>query len=142
MPAQPYAGLVTRLTGMTVDTILLTLAGLAVGTLPTLAWEQVVGRSPGWLAAASSAAGALLPWAYFTGCWWLSGRTLGAMVVGVVVRTSAGAGISLLRAAGRAAVGLLLAPLWLVGLIGVVTDDRRRAWHDRLFGTVVCFTAR
>lgn len=137
-----YAGIVSRLTGLAVDAALLTLAGLAVGTLPSLAWEQVIGRSPGWLATASGVASALLPWAYFTGCWWLTGRTLGALIVGVEVQVARGGHLSGLRAVTRAAVGLLLAPVWLLGMIGVLIDGRRRALHDLLFGTVVRFTGR
>ena len=80
---------------------------------------------------------ALLPWAYFTTCWWLSGQTAGDLLLGIVVRHRDDQGVSLLQAAIRAAFGLAVAPLWLVGLIAVLSDERRRAWHDRVFRTVV-----
>ena len=48
---------------------------------------------------------------------------------------------SLFRAAIRAAVGLLIAPLWIIGLAYVLWDRRRRALHDLVFGTVVPYTS-
>jgi uncharacterized RDD family membrane protein YckC len=132
-----YAGLVTRLTGLVVDVGLLTVAGLAVGGLPGLAWEQVLGEPPGWVTAAAGVASALLPWAYLTACWTLTGRTVGAMLVDVRTCRADGRPMSAGRAALRALIGLVLAPLWLVGLVGTLRDEHRRAWHDRLFGTVV-----
>ncbi|HEY2948736.1 MAG TPA: RDD family protein [Micromonosporaceae bacterium] len=132
-----YAGLVTRLLGLTVDVGLLTVAGLAVSSLPGLAWQQVLGEPPGWLTGAAGIVATLLPWLYFTATWTLTGRTAGALLVGVRTVRTDGRGLSVWRSAARALVGLLFAPVWLVGLVGTLTDGRRRAWHDRLFGTVV-----
>jgi uncharacterized RDD family membrane protein YckC len=132
-----YAGLVTRLTGLVVDVGLLTLAGLAVGSLPGLAWEQVLGERPSWVAKAAGAVAAALPWAYFTTAWTLTGHTFGGRLVGVRTLRSDGRRLSARRAAVRALVGLLFAVVWLVGLVATLTDERRRAWHDRVFDTVV-----
>jgi len=139
MAGPAHAGLVSRVAALAVDVIVLTLAGLAVTQLPILAWEQVVGTPPGWLTAGSAAVGALLPWAYFTTCWWLTGRTIGNGVIGVEVRTRAGQELSFVRAAARAAVGLLLAPLWLLGLVAILLRDDRRALHDLVFGTAMYY---
>jgi uncharacterized RDD family membrane protein YckC len=79
----------------------------------------------------------VLPWGYFTICWAVTGRTAGAVLVRVRTARADGRTLSVGRSAIRALVGLLLAPLWLVGLIGTLADSRRRAWHDRVFGTVV-----
>jgi uncharacterized RDD family membrane protein YckC len=81
-----------------------------------------------------------LPWGYFTISWWLAGQTLGGMLLGVAVLRNNGEELGLLHAAVRAAIGLLFAPLWLVGLLAVLWDDQRRAWHDKVFRTVVRFT--
>lgn len=143
LPAQDhaYAGLVSRLTTLILDTALLVVATLAVGVLPGLAWNQIFVRTaPGWLTVAATAIAALLPWAYFTGCWWFTGQTVGDLLIGVVVRRRDGHAVSLPQAAARALFGLLLAPLWIVGLLAVLWDDRRRAWHDRVFRTVVPYT--
>lgn len=139
---QHYAGLVSRAVGLAVDVGVLTVVTLAVGTLPVLAWGQVVGDPPPWVALVSGTVAALLPWGYFTGCWWLSGRTGGALLVGVQVRHRDGGRVRLAQAALRAFLGLALWPVWAVGMLAIPWDPRRRAWHDRLFRTVVVFGER
>jgi hypothetical protein len=32
--------------------------------------------------------------------------------------------------------------VWLVGLITVLSDDQRQAWHDRVFHTVVRYKVK
>ncbi len=143
MPHNAYAGLVSRLAALTIDVALLTITALAISTLPTVAWEQVVNREvPGWLTTGSAVASALLPVSYFTACWWLTGQTVGDLLFGIVVRHRDGGDVAFAQAFARAAVGLLLVPLWIVGLLGVLWDERRRAWHDRVFRTVVRYIGR
>jgi len=136
------AGLVSRVAAIVVDVLLLTVAVLVVGSLPTTAANAVLGDAPGWLVTGCAVVAALLPWAYFTVCWWLPGETVGGLVLGVQIRRADGRRLSPLRAAARALIGLLFAPLWTIGLLGILTDRRRRAWHDRLFGTVVRYADR
>jgi uncharacterized RDD family membrane protein YckC len=140
--ASPYAGLVSRLIALVVDVALLTVAGLAISVLPGLAWDEVIGTSPGWLGASSGLLAALLPWLYFTFCWWSTGQTAGGLLIGTGVRRTDGRRVSIALAALRAAIGLALAPLWLVGLVGILWDSRRRAWHDVVFRTVVRLVGR
>jgi uncharacterized RDD family membrane protein YckC len=135
----PYAGLVSRLAALVIDLALLTVAGLAIGSLPGLAWQQVVGAPPGWLTAGAGLVAAALPVTYFTLAWWVTGQTVGDLLLGLVVRHRDGGRARFPQAFLRAFVGLLVPPVWLVGLIGVLRDRRRRAWHDRLFRTVVCY---
>ena len=142
LAATGNAGLVSRVAAIVVDVLVLTVAVLVVGSLPTTAANAVLGDAPGWLVAGCAVVAVLLPWAYFTVCWWLVGESVGGLVLGVHVRRADGRRLSPLRAALRALVGLLLAPLWTVGLLGVLTDRRRRAWHDRVFGTVVRYADR
>lgn len=132
-----YAGLVSRLVALAVDVALLTLAGLGISVLPGLAWSQVIGYPPGWLTQASGIVASVLPWAYFTVAWWLGGQTVGGLVIGTRVARINGRRPRLVQAALRAFVGLLLVPVWLVGLGWVLWDPRRRAWHDIVFRTVV-----
>jgi uncharacterized RDD family membrane protein YckC len=132
-----YAGLVSRVAAILVDVLVLTVAVLVIGGLPPAAARAVLGSSPGWLVTVCGVAGTVLPWAYFTACWWLTGETAGGLVFGLRVRRSNGRPVSLVRAGSRALAGLLLAPLWTVGLLGILVDSRRRAWHDYFFGTVV-----
>lgn len=135
--AHAYAGLASRLLALAVDVALLTIAGLFISVLPGLAWAQVVGDPPGWFTATCAVIASVLPWAYFTVAWWLGGQTAGGLVVGIRVARAHGRRPLLIQAALRAFVGLLLVPLWLIGLAWVLFDPRRRAWHDIVFRTVV-----
>jgi uncharacterized RDD family membrane protein YckC len=139
-PAYAYAGLASRLVALAVDVALLTIAGLLVSVLPGLAWSQVVGHPPGWFTATCAVIASVLPWAYFTVAWWLGGQTAGGLLVGTRVARTHGQRPMLVQAALRAFVGLLLVPLWLIGLAWVLWDPRRRAWHDIVFRTVVLRT--
>jgi uncharacterized RDD family membrane protein YckC len=132
-----YAGLVTRLSALVVDGIVLTIAVPAVANGPPAMWASVTGEAPGWLKAGSQLLAALVPVIYFAVCWWATGQTLGGLVLGTVVRRPDGAHLSPLRAVLRALVCLLLPLVWLVGMVTVLWDPQRRALHDRLFGTVV-----
>jgi uncharacterized RDD family membrane protein YckC len=132
-----YAGIASRVTALAIDAALLTVAALSVSVLPGLAWDEVLGNSPKWLGVASGAAAAILPWLYFTFCWWSSGQTAGDLLIGIAVERSGGRRVSILQSALRAAIGLALAPVWIVGLVWILLDRRRRAWHDIVFRTVV-----
>ncbi len=136
-PPQAFAGLASRSTALLLDVILLTIGGLAVSVLPGLAWQEVIGRSPHWLRVASGIVATLLPWLYFTFCWWWSGQTAGGLLIGIAVERTGGRRVTLIQSALRAAIGLALAPVWLIGYSGILLDRRRRAWHDVVFRTVV-----
>jgi uncharacterized RDD family membrane protein YckC len=132
-----YAGVVTRLSALVVDAVLLTVAVPAVAIGPPLLWAALQGQAPGWLKAASQVVAGLLPVAYFTLSWWGTGQTVGGLMLGTIVRRSDGMHVGLIRAALRAIVGLVLAVIWLPGMLTALWDPRRRALHDRIFGTVV-----
>jgi len=138
-----YAGLVSRLSALAIDVGVLAVTVLAVRVLPEALWNEIIARPmPGWLTVSLTIAATLVPWVYFTFGWWLTGQTIGNVLMGVLVLRRDGRGLSFAQAAGRALLGLALAPLWLVGLIAVLWDDQRQAWHDRVFGTVVLYTVR
>lgn len=132
-----YAGLVTRLAALVVDSLLLAMAVPAVALGPPQIWSAVVGPAPGWLKATAQICGALLPLAYFTAAWWSTGQTVGDVVFGIVVRRNRAGHVGVVRAFLRALFGLILAVVWLFGMVLILTDGKRRALHDRLFGTVV-----
>jgi uncharacterized RDD family membrane protein YckC len=139
----PYAGIVSRLLALVADVAVITVVAVAVQTLPVLAWDAVRPTSaPGWFQTGMSLLAALIPFLYFTSWWALTGQTPGDLAVGIVVEHRDGHRLSVLHAAVRAAVGLALAPLWLLGLIGVLWDRRRRAWHDRLLHTDVRYVPK
>ena len=143
LPRRAYAGLVSRVAGLSIDVATVSLAAIAVRVVPETAWTEILNRpAPRWLTFGAGLLATLLPWLYFTTSWWLVGQTLGALAIGVVVVRRNGEELGLLHAAARAAVGLTFAPLWLVGLVPVLWDERRRAWLDLLFRTEVRYTHR
>lgn len=142
MSASCYAGIVSRCAATAIDVFLLAVLVPLIATGAPSAWASVTGRSPGWLAVCAQCVAACLPIGYFTLCWWSSGQTLGGLLFGVVVRTRSAARLGVMRAFLRASAGLLLAALWLPGMIAILIDPRRRALHDRVFGTVVLRRSR
>jgi uncharacterized RDD family membrane protein YckC len=143
LPHRAYAGLVSRLAALVIDIAVVCLVVAAVRLLPPLAWEQIFQRPvPGWLTGSCAVIAALLPWLYFTTSWWLATQTIGDLVIGIRVLRLDGGGLSLPHSAIRAAVGLAFAPLWMIGLLLVLWDSRRRAVHDYLLRTVVRYSPR
>ncbi|GAA1838877.1 hypothetical protein GCM10009682_63910 [Luedemannella flava] len=136
-----YAGLVSRWCALAVDLAIVATAAALTASLPSAIWRSVTGVEPDLLPAVSVMAAAALPWTYFTAAWWLGGRTVGALLLGLAVTRPDGGRVGLVRAATRAGVGIAFAPVWLVGMLNVLFDAERRAWHDRLFGTVVRYRA-
>ncbi|MFQ5792978.1 MAG: RDD family protein [Acidobacteriota bacterium] len=87
--------------------------------------------------AALGCVGSLLAVGYFLFFWSLSGQTLGNLLTGTRVVALDGRPLGAGRAALRV-LGLVLSWLPLgVGFVGVWSDPKRRAWHDRLASTTV-----
>lgn len=136
----PYAGIVSRVSAIAVDTVVLTVAVSAVAAGLPAVWTQVIGVPPRWLTDGAQWVGGVLPVAYFTACWSISGRTLGGLLMGTRLVRPGGGRLGPVRAFLRAFFGLLIVPLWVIGLIGVLWTDRRQSLLDKVFGTVVRFT--
>jgi len=142
MEHRAYAGMVSRLSGLGLDVLVVAIAVVVVGRgLPEM-WELVAGAPPKWVLRALDWGANLTPAVYFAGSWRLTGETLGGSVFGTAVRLADGRRIGLIRAVLRAVVGLLLAPVWLIGLVTVLFDARRRSLLDMVFGTVVQYAGR
>jgi uncharacterized RDD family membrane protein YckC len=121
-----------------VDGLVVTLLALIVATVPELMWAALSPVTvPRWLAGATSAIAETVPLLYFTVLWTTTGRTVGGLATGTVVEHRDGHRLSLPHAFARAVIGLALAPLWLVGMVLVLTDGRRRGLHDRVLFTDV-----
>jgi len=132
----------SRLSGLGVDVLVVAIAVLVVGRgLPEI-WELVVGAPPAWVLTTLDWAANITPAVYFAGSWRLTGETVGATVFGTVVRRTDGRHVGVIRAVLRAVVGLLIAPVWLIGMVTVFWDDRRRSLLDMAFGTVVQYSDR
>jgi uncharacterized RDD family membrane protein YckC len=143
VPDHRYAGLVSRLAALSLDVILIVAAASAVRVLPEVVWKTITHLPvPGWASYCFGLAAAVLPFLYFTLCWWMPGQTLGQMLLGIGVRRRNGEDPTLIQAALRAGFGLTLAPLWMVGMLAILWDEERRAWHDRVFRTLVPYVRR
>jgi uncharacterized RDD family membrane protein YckC len=97
----------------------------------------VEGSTPAWLKDGAQVVAGLLPFLYFWLSWCVTGQTLGCLIFGIAVQRADGSPVGVLRAGTRVFFGVLLAPIWLVGMVVTVLDSRRRAAHDLLMGTVV-----
>jgi uncharacterized RDD family membrane protein YckC len=123
---------------LVVDGLAVTLLVLVVATLPEFTWSNLSALTvPRWLAGVTSAIAMIVPLVYFTALWTTTGQTVGGMATGIVVEHRDGHRLSFPHALARAAVGLLFAPLWILGMLAILEDGRRRAWHDQLMRTDV-----
>ncbi len=137
---EQYAGIVSRLLALAVDAALLALAVPAVGAGAPALWGSIVGSAPRWLHVCAAVLAGFLPFAYFWLGWCTSGRTVGGALLGAEVRRTDGSRLGAIRAAARALLGLIFAPVWLACMALIAFDPRRRALHDVVFRTVVRHT--
>jgi len=137
-PLQP-AGLATRLLAATVDALVLA-ACLGALYFGLLALRAVVLIRPAGHEISSliwSVAPLLLVPAYHIAFWSLAGWTPGKWLLGLRVTALDGRRPGLARSAVRfAAYTLSIVPL-MAGVLAIALDPMRRAWHDRLAGTLV-----
>lgn len=138
-PRDAYAGIVSRVAALGLDVVVVTLVAAVITGLAWAGAEVMLGRVPAWVQVPTALAVSLLPVTYFTVAWWLVGQTIGAVAMGIEVRDAAGRPVRFPRALIRAAAGLLLAPVWLVGMILILFDGRRRGLLDIAVGTTVVY---
>jgi uncharacterized RDD family membrane protein YckC len=135
----PYPGLATRGISFALDAMVINLVAIIVGIGASLILSLL--HLPGVLKTILAAVGAAVYvlWlvGYFVVFWSTTGQTPGARMMQIKVQTPEGAAITPRRALVRCA-GVLLAALPLfLGFVPILYDDRRRAFQDRLAGTVV-----
>src|SRR4051794_35734848 len=133
-----YGGLVTRALAAAIDALLVNLAALAVAAVVALVLSifPVSHDTKTLLAAIGGALFATWVVFYFVFFWTTAGQTPGDLVMRVAVVREDG---ERLRPA-RAALRLLVAGAGLVlflGYVPILLNDRRRALHDWVAGTVV-----
>jgi uncharacterized RDD family membrane protein YckC len=131
------AGLVTRAAALLLDFGVVNLAFVAASALIAF----ILGRSGDDTGRIVIGAGVwlLVGGAYLTTFWSLAGQTPGMRLVGVQLDAGGTRRIGA-RRAFRRLIGLALALLPIgLGLIGVVSSDRRRGFHDRVAGTEVIY---
>ena len=98
---------------------------------------QRLGALPTSAVISMSLVGLVLAASYFLFFWSLSGQTLGKLLTGGRVVTTADGPLGFRRASTRLA-GMVVSVLPLgAGFFGLWTDIERRGWHDRIAGTKV-----
>jgi uncharacterized RDD family membrane protein YckC len=99
--------------------------------------QAIFGEPPGWLVAILTGIASTLVPIYLGVCWWLSGRTIGSVLVGTRVCTPDGRNPGLVRALIRALLGLVGIVVWVITGVFSLFDPRRRTWLDRMMHTEV-----
>ena len=139
---RPYAGLVTRTLAFAIDIAIIDAAVLITGGIVALGLSAL--KLPDEVQTVLAAVGAAfaLMWGigYFAWFWSATGQTPGDRVLGLqVLRADTGRPLHLRRAIARVGALVLSAIPFCAGFLMILFDDRRRALHDRLVGTVVVY---
>lgn len=143
-PAEPelpqhYAGLVTRGISFAVDAAAINLVAIivSVGAALVLSLIHIPSTLKPILGAIAGAIYILWSVGYFVVLWSATGQTLGARVMQIRVLTTSGTVIKPHVALVRCGATLLAALPLFAGFVPVLFDERRRAFQDRVVGTVV-----
>jgi uncharacterized RDD family membrane protein YckC len=135
------AGVVTRALALGLDALIVNLAfsGLAaVAALISSAFTGNGGGVSGFVLALGTVAWFALGSCYLVTFWSLAGQTPGMRFFGVRLGVD-GEGLPLRRSLKRLA-GLILAAIpFGLGFIGILLDERRRGWQDRMAGVDVLY---
>jgi uncharacterized RDD family membrane protein YckC len=139
---RPYAGLVTRTIAFAIDIAVIDAVALITGGIVALGLSAL--KLPDDVKTVLVAVGAALAlvWGvgYFAWFWSATGQTPGDRVLGLqVIRADNGRPIPMKRAILRVGALVLSAIPFCAGFVMILFDDRRRALHDRLVGTVVVY---
>jgi len=140
------AGALTRLLAFGLDLLIVNLAFSGLAAIAALIGSFLSGTGTGnGLSAEALAVGSALwvGWAglYMVVFWSLAAQTPGMRFFGLRLG-AAGRGLSL-RSSLRRLAGLFLAALpFGIGFLGILFDQRRRGWQDRLAGVDVLYETR
>jgi uncharacterized RDD family membrane protein YckC len=137
-----YAGAVSRLVAFGADVgaswALFTLGAAALAFTIQLASGTTISISNHQ--AISLIAAVIWEFLYFAYQWTLSGKTIGMAVLGIRVVKTDGSPIG----ARQAVIRTLTLPLSIIvfglGFLGILTNRRRYAWHDRFAKTAVVYS--
>ncbi|MFC7446444.1 RDD family protein [Rhodococcus daqingensis] len=140
-PPHRPAGIVTRAIAAVIDLgVVLAMMGLTyLGlALVRLLFSPQNFRFPEPAALASATVTLTVSIVYLTGCWATTGRTVGALSMGLRVVTAKGRLVPWPRAAVRA----VLCVLFAFGLLWAAVDPRRRSLQDIVLRTRVVYDWR
>jgi uncharacterized RDD family membrane protein YckC len=141
-PTLRYAGLVTRAISFAADAAVINVVAtiVGVGAALILSLLHLPKELKTILAAIGGVAYVMWVVGYFVVFWSTTGQTPGARIMQIRVQTANGDTLRPRRALLRFG-GVLVAALPLfAGFVPVLYDERRRAFQDRLAGTVVVET--
>jgi uncharacterized RDD family membrane protein YckC len=138
------AGAVTRVLAFAVDALIVNLGFWGLAAIAALIGSFFAGDG-GEISAATLAVGGtawfLLEGLYLVAFWSLAAQTPGMRFFGIRLGV-AGRGLPLRKSLRRLA-GLFLAAIpFGLGFIGILLDERRRGWQDRLAGVDVVYESR
>jgi uncharacterized RDD family membrane protein YckC len=133
-----YAGLVTRAIAAAIDALLIDLAALFVAAVVALVLSifPIAHDTKTLLAVIGGVLFAVWVIAYFVTFWSTTGQTPGDRVMHIQVLREDGQTLGPWHAALRL-VGAVVGLIFLLGYIPILLNDRRRALHDWMAGTVV-----
>jgi uncharacterized RDD family membrane protein YckC len=138
------AGALTRALAFGVDALIVNLAFSGLAAILALIGSFLSGDGgnvSGLALALGGGAWLLLGAAYLVGFWSLAGQTPGMRFFGIRLGVE-GRGLAPRRSLRRL-FGLALAAIPLgLGFLGILFDERRRGWHDRLAGVDVLYEER
>ncbi len=138
-PPVGYVGLVTRGVAILIDALVINVVAVLIGGLVNLI-GSLLGIS-GTIDIVGAVLGAAAWWIwslfYFVTFWALTGQTVGNRILGIRVIGDDGDRVTFRQAVRRfLALTLAIIPFG-AGLIPILTDERRRGYHDRRAHTVV-----
>jgi uncharacterized RDD family membrane protein YckC len=135
------AGLVTRAVAFGIDALIVNLAFSGLAAVAALIASAFTGNGNGvsnLALALGTVAWLALGTFYLIGFWSLAGQTLGMRFLGIRLDVE-GRGLPPGRSLKRL-VGMVLAAIpFGLGFLGILFDERRRAWDDRLGGADVLY---
>ncbi len=137
------AGAVTRALALGLDVLLVNLAFSGLAAITALVVSAFTGGNSGSNVALvfGTTAWLVLNGLYLVGFWSLAGQTLGMRFLGIRLAVE-GQGLPVRRSIRRL-IGLGLGFLTLgIGFLGILFDERRRGWQDRMAGVDVLYEQR
>jgi uncharacterized RDD family membrane protein YckC len=138
VPVAGYGGLVTRAIAAAIDALLINLAALFVAAVVALVLSifPITHHTRTLIAVIGGALFVVWVVAYFVTFWTTTGQTAGDRVMRIRVVREDGGTLGPWRAALRLA-GAVAGLVFLLGYVPILLNDRRRALHDWMAGTVV-----
>lgn len=138
----PYAGFITRGAALIFD---LSVLGFLVGSgiaMITRLVESWVDPVPSWVTVSLALVGFSVAPTYFALCWVWFGQTVGDGIFGARLSRVEGGRMRLVPAFIKAFVGVLLLPLWVLGMLTSAFNTRRQGLLDILTRTDSTYLSR